>query len=471
MDIEYRNIFESITKKDEKIAIYIILYDLIKKEQDIYFNYESNTNIYNTNEYNNSNKKNNITKLKNCIIRKNYMNIVIDKFDNKELLNNNNNNNNYNNYYNNIELNEFQNNNDTDKEFRMPKFIKTISKSDFMLLIEKNKNYISFHHLKNYIDIGKKLLNNYNVIKFETFCVYIYNKISYLSINIINIYKYRKLIYDFIDLFNYLYYTYIQILLNFLRIDLEYYYSIKKGRFNKYNIKRYTIDTYLDILKNQISYIEKFIYAYIDFCNKYLSKWVDLVSYKIDIYNNDIMNKIQKSNDICCFNNIYYYYYKCIRKIGLLQSKTKFMYNNITNIEKYINEYHLLIHVLFMESDLTLYIENKNYLKNILFYNKNSSNLDYIINDNDINNLNKKDIFKMYFEILSQLQPKFIENEIDDFLDSGNQYILNKDMDRPALNRNEILYKNFIEMEDLEDTIDYLYYRQLMGYRQMKDNN
>jgi hypothetical protein len=124
---------------------------------------------------------------------------------------------------------------------------------------------------------------------------------------------------------------------------------------------------------------------------------------------------------------------------------------------------------------MLLYIENINYIKNIQYYSNNCSNLDYIIYDNDMKRLKKKDIFKLYFEIISQIQPKFIDDEIDELLDKS--YTLEtpfeqicKKLNINKENKNEILYRNFIEMEDLDETIDYLYYRQLMGYRQMTDD-
>ena len=87
----------------------------------------------------------------------------------------------------------------------------------------------------------------------------------------------------------------------------------------------------------------------------------------------------------------------------------------------------------------------------------------------------------MYFEILSQLQPKSIEDEIEDLIDTTSMHTNNDGrynycLESSYVNPNmrfgkEIAYKNFVEMEDLEDTIDYLYYRQLMGYRRFTDIN
>lgn len=284
-------------------------------------------------------------------------------------------------------------------------------RDEYIEYVLNMKNKIKYEYCIDYIrKIGIKL-NTDNINDFQNYIFYTNYNLSYFNVQLINIYKYKKSINDYVNIIYYIYFCYVQCLLNFVRIDYSYYYSFTKGIYNFYNINKNDINTYHDIIQNQINYVDKLIMNYEKLCKKFFIKWIDYVLNKVNNYKNSF------------------------KLFNCTQSKTKYMYSCITNINKYSKEYQQLVNVLYLESDILLILENKYYNKNREYFNNlncdKSQSIQYIES--------KKELFNLFFQYLSINNPTYIVNEYEDF--------------------------------ENNNSIDYIYYKSLYDYVPLSEIN
>jgi len=250
------------------------------------------------------------------------------------------------------------------------------SKSDYIELLEKNKNIISYYYLDCFLK-NQTFLKTTTITQFEIFCNYIFFNTKCIHLINYRVYKLFYYIKDIILIYNYIYFCYIQCVLNFFRIDFNYYYSFKKAKFYKYKLNNH--ETYKGILNTQMSYIELCIDNYNKLVDKFFNRWIDYVLYKINY---------EYPNSNMCIK------YFCIT------NRSSMMYNTITKYCLYAREYYKLIYVSYSESKLFDIMDNVDdeFRINLMYYKNNFIGSIYIVENENLNDKNM--LYKIFIEQL-----------------------------------------------------------------------
>jgi len=274
-----------------------------------------------------------------------------------------------------------------------------INKKEYLLLVENNRNVMNYFFMMKFIK-NSEFLMNLNINNFEIYCEYIFFNTSYFYYLNINVYRYLEFIKKLIKIYNYIYFSYIQVILNFIRIDYKYYYSFRKGQFVKYNFSDY--ETYKNIINDQINYVESCIDNYNSYVLKFFNRYIDYIIYTLEQY--------EKKNRTICY------------KFFLKQSNADIMYKTTIQYIRNSKINYKILENCYIDSQLLLNIENDNYKKHYETFNNLTHNI-YIC-ENEYNN-DKNTLYKIYLEQLSHLNPKYFHSDIlEDFDIEDNIYNL-----------------------------------------------